>query len=662
MIDKHTWDTLKNKKIQFTIPMYQRKYSWTKVEVGQLLKDLEEWDSGNYFIGNIVVEEKEGKNYDVVDGQQRLTTLYLLGALCTKVIPFDLHYTIRENDQNFLQKLSKLPNGSTIEDIALLHKSCQADLVFLSNIAAIYDYYEVKLGESIQDTIVSELLDKVEFMITRLDAKKFDIAKYFEVMNNRGKQLEKHEILKSYFLSDGSNDKWSTTDRYKYSVIWDYCSRMDNYFEDFIYLYESNPSTKNYTSVRHFISKGFFNISDMESLIKIKKDTVGEKNNTTSRQKIQDLLNDEGIKEIKSREGIDEYRSIIKFSYFLLQILNIYFVENGKENEISNTYNDAKLLERYKNMVAELSIEEKKNFIYFLFKMRILFDYYIFRREPNHKQSPYLKQIVYSNDKEYHQKIKNLKLLNIEILFNATSDFFTQDWIAPTLKFLQDKTKESKALFSHYKSLREYLSALDKRIAFERINNGKLQDIYTNNILASDIKIETLVKPSFGNILNKGTSTERYWFYKLDYLLWKDYLSEKKYWPLGNLGLEKAEQIGKFELKNLGSVEHVFPQNPNQESGSCVDKKDEWSDCLNRFGNLALISSHMNSKLNNQCPKKKWVDIEAQIKKGTLESLKMLLIYKKYEQWDIAAYEDHHTAMIKLLEESWNESFDVSID
>lgn len=65
----------------FVVPDYQREYVWTDKEVTQLLDDInDEIDStSEYFIGTVLVSKKEEKtHYEVIDGQQRLTTLFLL--------------------------------------------------------------------------------------------------------------------------------------------------------------------------------------------------------------------------------------------------------------------------------------------------------------------------------------------------------------------------------------------------------------------------------------------------------------------------------------------------------------------------------------------------------------------------------------------------------
>jgi uncharacterized protein with ParB-like and HNH nuclease domain len=67
----------------YFVPDYRRKYVWTDKEVHQLLEDInEQIDAGparEYFIGTALVSPLEQKNhFEVIDGQQRLTTFFLL--------------------------------------------------------------------------------------------------------------------------------------------------------------------------------------------------------------------------------------------------------------------------------------------------------------------------------------------------------------------------------------------------------------------------------------------------------------------------------------------------------------------------------------------------------------------------------------------------------
>ena len=88
IIEELTLEQLKNKNYVFRIPLYQRKYAWTSDEVIILLDDLKTFSTKidntsneKYFIGNIVVEQKEDGLFDIIDGQQRFTTLFLIAKI-----------------------------------------------------------------------------------------------------------------------------------------------------------------------------------------------------------------------------------------------------------------------------------------------------------------------------------------------------------------------------------------------------------------------------------------------------------------------------------------------------------------------------------------------------------------------------------------------------
>lgn len=61
----------------FYIPSYQRGYRWSETEVVRLLDDIYQNGKKNYCLQPVVVRKKEDR-YELIDGQQRLTTLYLI--------------------------------------------------------------------------------------------------------------------------------------------------------------------------------------------------------------------------------------------------------------------------------------------------------------------------------------------------------------------------------------------------------------------------------------------------------------------------------------------------------------------------------------------------------------------------------------------------------
>lgn len=77
---KQLLETGKNQK--FVIPEYQRPYAWSDEQVQTLFDDLVEYTENNseatYFLGTIVAYENENNEQEIIDGQQRITSLFLL--------------------------------------------------------------------------------------------------------------------------------------------------------------------------------------------------------------------------------------------------------------------------------------------------------------------------------------------------------------------------------------------------------------------------------------------------------------------------------------------------------------------------------------------------------------------------------------------------------
>ena len=71
-------------ELKFVVPSYQRGYRWTKRQVEELLDDIWEFSQKNkndnsfYCLQPIVIKKIEENKYELIDGQQRLTTIYLL--------------------------------------------------------------------------------------------------------------------------------------------------------------------------------------------------------------------------------------------------------------------------------------------------------------------------------------------------------------------------------------------------------------------------------------------------------------------------------------------------------------------------------------------------------------------------------------------------------
>ena len=106
---------------QFFVPGYQRGYRWGHDEVTRLLNDI--WESRNqsYYLQPVVVKAQPGGAWELVDGQQRLTTLFLIFQYMQKEglqnadPPFTLRYETREDSAAYLQELDEDRSNTNID-------------------------------------------------------------------------------------------------------------------------------------------------------------------------------------------------------------------------------------------------------------------------------------------------------------------------------------------------------------------------------------------------------------------------------------------------------------------------------------------------------------------------------------------------------------------
>jgi len=96
----------------FFVPSYQRGYRWTEHEVRQLLDDIRASNGATYYLQPIVVKGRGGGSWELVDGQQRLTTLYLIfhylraAHLPSAIANYSITYETRPGSQAYLNSLS----------------------------------------------------------------------------------------------------------------------------------------------------------------------------------------------------------------------------------------------------------------------------------------------------------------------------------------------------------------------------------------------------------------------------------------------------------------------------------------------------------------------------------------------------------------------------
>lgn len=201
------------------IPVYQRAYSWEEKEIKVFLEDLKEQQIGGnvYCYGNLLLETiQKDVEYEVIDGQQRLTTLTIFVRALLNVLN---KRTKKENEiQNKVNlkkkekiyfkddgviKLRPVDYDRGFYDTLIVDnkKECSLATPSQKRMLDAKDYFEKTLSEMSTDEIINifSILEEAQVNCIELQGKK-DSALMFELQNNRGKELSNLEKLKSFFM------------------------------------------------------------------------------------------------------------------------------------------------------------------------------------------------------------------------------------------------------------------------------------------------------------------------------------------------------------------------------------------------------------------------------------------------------------------------------
>lgn len=605
----------------YVIPRYQRAYAWEDKEIIQLIDDINDIECKEtvYYIGSLVVAQVKGKEntYEVVDGQQRLTTLYLLlqylvslealnGEL-SKTLSFDC----RENSNYTLSHIEQVIN-KTIEEEERLEQS------IINGVEAIRQKF------SKDDIDIDNFTSRLkQVVIYRIEVpKNTDLNRYFEIMNTRGEQLEQHDILKAQLMSYIDN----RSEQEFFARVWDACSDMTGYVQ-----MHFHPSERQNIFGWSWNAYPKDNWEEYKDCFCRAKET--EKSAILNKIIQQDFKVDDsdGVLEDNSHVRFD---SIIDFPHFLLHSIRVFvklYVES-KNELLGELLDDKKLIVDFDNVIKYGSIDDepiKKNCEYFstlfivhLLQTRYLFDKFIIKREyigedqdgkwslkelyttggKSNKKAYYANtSLNYDNEWERTYAPRNKECLMIQSALRVSyTSPKVMHWITDLLCWLFDDVDIP------------LLTEEAERVAAEAVHNNFLE----------------------GKNYALGVATPHVVFNFLDYLIWKKHKS--------------VYQDFEFEFRN--SVEHWYPQNPSDGSIDRWDKRD-------RFGNLCIISRSINSKFSNLSPESKMKSYRKHVEKGSLKLRIMGALINGVprggnEAWINNLCEEHENNMINLLQEA----------
>lgn len=188
---------------EFKIEAYQRGYRWSKDEIIHLLEDINEIPEGqNYCLQPIVVKNNGGV-YELIDGQQRLTTLYLIMKYLSLYmdLKYSIEYTTRKSENGNIGSKELLENIYTID---LNSSSSNIDELFIKKAYSyIIDWFN---GDKARMNIFSVKLQKYVTVIWYEVDDTEDSVGIFTRLNIGKISLTNAELVKALFLSRGRKD------------------------------------------------------------------------------------------------------------------------------------------------------------------------------------------------------------------------------------------------------------------------------------------------------------------------------------------------------------------------------------------------------------------------------------------------------------------------
>ena len=218
----------------FVVPDYQRGYRWSKIDVQRLLDDVfmfEERGNQTYCLQPIVVKRMQNGSFELVDGQQRLTTLFLIYSHMHARNPdvdipdFRIRYVTRPSSKEFLSSLS----SSVTPDGFIRPDNCDSniDFFFMCEAMEAIDYwfqqtevrYDVRASTARQK--IAAKFDTCVQLIWYEVSSSEDGNKMFTRLNIGKIPLTNAELTKALFLSQNAHNPVSAEKRQEIVLQWD---------------------------------------------------------------------------------------------------------------------------------------------------------------------------------------------------------------------------------------------------------------------------------------------------------------------------------------------------------------------------------------------------------------------------------------------------------
>ncbi|TDK25849.1 DUF262 domain-containing protein [Arthrobacter crusticola] len=580
---------------QFRVPIYQRAYTWEKRDIEILIRDVASvLGRPSYYIGSLVLHEgrdveSDRSVFEVVDGQQRLTTLFitmthpaLRGRLSGLLKPFEitdqlLSFEERKRSNLDLGALARAtPGGSVQLQEDGIRAGADAVMNLLGNeqrLARVLLDQGIPghtQSEFLVDRVLSFLLDNVRIVLTELP-RHTDLNHYFEVMNTRGEQLEKHEIVKARLLGLFGDD---IKHRALFASIWDACSDVTRHVQarfntaDRSRLF-GDPARNKDTGWSTFLP------SNIEELVAAVQQPSNEpRQNVVDLDSVLEALDDStsAVDSLFDDDDASRYGAIIDFPNFLLHVLRLH-TSGGAGGTSGIALDDKRLVVQFERSVT--TAQGALDFAFRLLRTKFLFDNFIIKPLDEPGDNDGSNWVIHS--RHYTQSGTRNATLSSRNPFEQNEN---QQVLMAQAMF--QVTHQGRIYKEFLYKLLKYLDGAWTR--FQKIDGGAfIQQIHRmaeQDLDALDLRT--------GDGLDSGTGVPHFALNLLDYKLW--FMQQSRQVAVD---LPSVATSG-FRFAYRTSIEHFLPTN--------FAESDEQRSVVNDFGNLCLMTRTENSRRSDHTP------------------------------------------------------------
>lgn len=457
---RYTPEKIVKENLYFSIPLYQRLFSWGEEQIKGLLYDLKNHfestrdDDTPYYMGLLSCIQS-GNHYELIDGQQRFTVMTLLAIVLRD------YY---KEWNSFLDGGKRLKFISRTKDneylVAVINGQAEAvdpNRKMEEGKKIISDFMVTQFtSDALRDAFAQSIYGRLSFFFSELPVSYANnpasLNKYFEAMNAGGKGLEQHEILKVKLMQGEDNKEHLTR-------IW---NAVCDFNRPVIKRAEKDQEEEYRLKYNHAIDlcrEHKFN--EAFDLCETSYD-VEDNNEIGSIEAEQ-----QDFKQPFTETG---ERCIITFPEFLLMVIDLYLNKSG-----SYSFYRTELLKIYDSN----SIPDKQDFYNQLLFYRLLLDYYIVYKEGDDIANKY--DIIFKEGSSA-EALKQYQ----SMLYVSQTPFY--NWMKPILERLHNKpVGDTAELLLWIKEIDNSLHTLPASVSEMTYDNG----------------------------------IDRYWFWRLDYYLWE---------------------------------------------------------------------------------------------------------------------------------------------